>query len=184
MAAEERRTRRSPSTPSGREGERETFRALYERAAPPLRRYLGRMTGSQDLAEDLLQDAFVRYLGAETGPMTEAETMSYLYTIATRLVYDSWRRERVERRWRDTLPPGDEAAAPLALASDLDSALDAMPPRDRALLWLAYVEDRPHREIAEIVGVRELSVRVMLFRARRRMAAILHERGLAPESHA
>ena len=57
-------------------------------------------------------------------------------------------------------------------------------PRERALLWLAYGEGRPHREIAGILDVAELSVRVLLFRARRKLAKILEERGLGPEAFA
>ena len=46
-------------------------------------------------------------------------------------------------------------------------------PRERAVLWLACVEDASHRDIAEAVGVREGSVRVMLFRAKQHLASLL-----------
>jgi len=49
--------------------------------------------------------------------------------------------------------------------------------QERALLWLAYVECADHREIAEILGLKEKSVKVLLFRARRRMEAILKRHG-------
>jgi RNA polymerase sigma-70 factor (ECF subfamily) len=54
-------------------------------------------------------------------------------------------------------------------------------PRERELLWLAYVEGSSHREIAQLSGLREQSVRGLLFRARARLAALLRRRGLAPE---
>ena len=46
-------------------------------------------------------------------------------------------------------------------------------PRERSLLWLAYVQGCSYAEIAEVVGVRPSSLKSMLFRARRRLAAML-----------
>ena len=50
--------------------------------------------------------------------------------------------------------------------------------RDRALLWLAYVEGESHEEIAASLGVGRRGVKVMLFRARRRLRDLLQARGL------
>ena len=55
-------------------------------------------------------------------------------------------------------------------------------PRDRALLWLAYVEGESHDEIATSLGVRRRGVRVMLFRARRRLRDLLQARGILVNS--
>jgi RNA polymerase sigma-70 factor, ECF subfamily len=49
------------------------------------------------------------------------------------------------------------------------------------LLWLAYVEGSSHKEIGEIVGLRSASVRLLLFRARRKLAGLLRRRGVRPE---
>lgn len=53
-----------------------------------------------------------------------------------------------------------------------------MKSRDRALLWLAYVEGESHEEIASSLGVGRRGVKVMLFRARRRLRDLLQARGL------
>jgi RNA polymerase sigma-70 factor (ECF subfamily) len=58
--------------------------------------------------------------------------------------------------------------------------LDGLTPRQRALLWLAYVEGLQHREIADVLGLSRLSIRPLLFRARRRMARELRARGIGP----
>jgi DNA-directed RNA polymerase specialized sigma24 family protein len=50
--------------------------------------------------------------------------------------------------------------------------------RERALLWLAYVEEATHAEIAATMGCGERSVRVLLFRARRRMERLLREHNM------
>lgn len=141
------------------------------------------MTGSPEIADDALQDTYVRFLRADLPePMSREQTTSYLYTTATRLVYDRWRRERTERRWEETTMHETQEPEPVGLRRDVEEALDRLQPRDRALLWLAYAEGRAHREIAKIMDVKEPSVRVLLFRARKRLAKVLDEHGLAPEA--
>lgn len=56
----------------------------------------------------------------------------------------------------------------------------ALSPRDRELLWLAYVEGSSHDEIAALLGLRSASIRSMLHRARHRMADALRRIGLGP----
>jgi RNA polymerase sigma-70 factor (ECF subfamily) len=48
---------------------------------------------------------------------------------------------------------------------------------ERSLLWLAYVEGSEHREIAAALGLKQKSIRVLLFRARQKFAQILKRRG-------
>ncbi len=50
-----------------------------------------------------------------------------------------------------------------------------MRPRERQLLWLAYAEGYSHREIASITGLASASIRLLLFRARRKIARLLRE---------
>lgn len=50
--------------------------------------------------------------------------------------------------------------------------------RERALLWLAYVEGESHEEIATSLGLRRRSIKVLLFRARRRLRDLLKAKGL------
>jgi len=53
--------------------------------------------------------------------------------------------------------------------------------RERELLWLGHVEQFSHQEIAEILGLKPGSIRLLLFRARRKMADLMTEAGLGPE---
>lgn len=63
----------------------------------------------------------------------------------------------------------------------MDGAFRRLKPRDRSLLWLAYVEQMTHAEIAVVLEVKTGSVKVLLSRARSRFADILKSLGLAPE---
>jgi RNA polymerase sigma-70 factor (ECF subfamily) len=157
-----------------------TFRAFYERTAPALRAYLARVSGNRTLADDLLQDSYVRLLRSRFVGTSDDHTRHYLYRIATNLLNDHFRRPRREvAELHESLPAADLTGG-FDLKHDLQDALGTLTPRERALLWLAHVEGWTHLEIAAIQRVKAASVRVMLFRARQRLADLLRARGLAP----
>jgi RNA polymerase sigma-70 factor, ECF subfamily len=60
----------------------------------------------------------------------------------------------------------------------LGPALSRLKPRERQLLWLAYAEGCSHKEIAEITGLKSPSIRLLLFRARHKLARLLRQRAL------
>ena len=64
-----------------------------------------------------------------------------------------------------------------ALRVDMMRVFGQLKPQQRQLMWLAYVEGASHLEIATALGLRERSVRVLLHRARRRLAALLRATG-------
>jgi len=153
------------------------FRELYVRNAGPLKSYLSRLTGNTALAEDLMQESFYRVLRTKLPPLDAAGLRNYLYRTATNLANSHFRSAS-----RRTLPLTEHSCEAAygeraEIAADLRRELARMNPTDRAMLWLAYVEGESHREIAAITGLKEASVRPMLFRARRRLAAWLEKRG-------
>lgn len=172
---------RPPPTPLEAPDERGAFRELYERTSPRIATYLRRITGSQEWSEDLLQDTYVRFLNADPPAMDERQTLSYLYRIATNLVYDGWRSMRREREWEAASTAEVTPPEPVGLRRDVEEALARLSARERALVWLAYVEGYTHKDIARVLEVKAMSVRVLLFRARRKLAKILEEAGLTPE---
>ena len=159
------------------------FQVFYQRTAPGLRSYARNASGSSDWADDIVQDAFLRFLRAAPADLEAAQQKAYLYRIAERLVVDEWRRVRREQLWdwREYLGRRPAVHRELELSPDLQKVFRTLKGQQRALLWLAYVEGFGHREIADILGLREQSVRVLLFRARRKMADLLTKRGLGPE---
>ena len=156
------------------------FYDFYASTASRLRGYLGQLVRSQDLADDLLQESYLRLLRAELPTHEPRRLRSYLYTTATNLARDHWRREA--RRREESLDGLEPASTPheAGLGLDISEVMKELPEKQRSLLWLAYVEGASHREIAVILGLQEASVRVLLFRARGRIAALLRSRGLAP----
>ncbi len=155
---------------------REQFDEFYFRTARRLQGYIRRLTADPAVVEDILQESYVRLLSAP--PLQETQRKSYLYRTATNLVVDHRRAQSRHRRWWQMAPRRSEAeAADPELSSDMERLFARLEAPDRALLWLAYVEGAAHREIAEILQLREKSVKVLLYRARRKMEAILQEAG-------
>jgi RNA polymerase sigma-70 factor (ECF subfamily) len=155
------------------------FAAFYERSARPLWAYLARASGDPALADDLMQESYIRFLGANAPQDGEVASRRYLFRIASNLLRDHWRRPRTLPL--DDLPPDCSAARDTSAQMDsrltLSPALAKLRPRDRQLLWLAHAENYSHREIAEITGLKSTSIRLLLFRARREMAQFLKKEG-------
>jgi RNA polymerase sigma-70 factor (ECF subfamily) len=146
------------------------FRSLYDATARPIRAYLMGVTGRRDVADDLLQETYCRFLVREPPPMSVDDTRRYLFRIATNLLRDRWRRGDDES-WQEV--PEHGFFIDMDAQIDVRAAMGALKPRERELLWLAYVEGMGHAEIAAATGLRALSVRMLLFRARRRAAGLL-----------
>jgi RNA polymerase sigma-70 factor (ECF subfamily) len=160
------------------------FHRLYHRTARPLRAYLIRACGDLTLADDLLQEAYLRFLRSGFEGEDEDHRKNYLFRIATNALRDHFRRKRPETDEvpeRDGSPGHDDA---VHLRSDVGGAMSELSPNDRQMLWLAYVEGSSHEEIATALGLRAASIRSMLFRARQRLAEKLHNRGLHPGGEA
>ncbi len=166
----------------------EAFRGFYDRNARGVWAYLSRVTGDRQLADDLLQETFYRFLrAASNGPAdqdrfdSDAHRRNSLYRIATNLAKDARRRsftrpaavvtgddvEHLSDSGRGD--HGDDSDR----RTDVNRAMAQLRPRDRAMLWLAYAEGASHEEIATVIGVQSSSMKLLLFRARQKMAKIL-----------
>jgi RNA polymerase sigma-70 factor (ECF subfamily) len=158
------------------------FRAFYQQHGRAVWSYLYRVTGNASQADDVLQEAFCRFLTAPVADLDESEQRAYLFRIAGNLAIDLWRRSRREQQFAeqaDRTERGAPGAQPTPREMDLSRSFGELKPRERALLWLAYVEESGHDEIAVSLGLAPKSVRVLLFRARRKLASLLRQRGLA-----
>jgi RNA polymerase sigma-70 factor (ECF subfamily) len=156
----------------------DTFRAFYDRNARGLWAYLSRITGDRQVADDLLQETFYRFLRASATYESEAHRRNALYRIATNLARDARRRSlarvipSLAGNDIERVPSGRDVGASERTA-DFTRAMSHLNARERAMLWLAYAEGASHREIADVLGLRPASLKPMLFRARRKLAALL-----------
>jgi RNA polymerase sigma-70 factor (ECF subfamily) len=172
----------------------EAFRGFYDRNARGVWAYLSRITGDRQMADDLLQETFYRFLRAASVAPTdrdrfdsEAHRRNSLYRIATNLAKDARRRSYTRpapsvsgddvEQLADWGRGGGDHGTDVNRRTDVARAMSQLRPRDRAMLWLAYAEGASHDEIAGVIGVQPSSMKLLLFRARRRMAKLLGRGG-------
>lgn len=157
------------------------FRRVYERTAPRLRAYLHLAVRDWALADDVLQEAYYRLLRADMKDAAIGQVRSYLYKTVRTLIADYGRRAGRERKRQQRWSPSVSESPRHDLALDMERLFARLSEREQTLLWLAYVEGASHREIAASLGIGENSVRVVLYRARKRLAGILEGHGWGPE---
>jgi RNA polymerase sigma-70 factor (ECF subfamily) len=120
----------------------EAFAGFYERSARSLWAYLARTSGDPALAEDLMQESYVRFLCATRREEGEVAARRYLFQIGTNLLRDHWRRPRTASI--EEIPEDFFARSGGVGQADsqmmLGPAMAQMRPRDRQLLWLAHAE--------------------------------------------
>jgi len=155
-----------------------TFREFYKEIAPRLHTYIRKACGDAALADDLLQEAFYRFLRADLPPLEQWQSKAYLYRAASSLAADHWRHIRREKLWRfESFFGKEEPANESSHEGEAMGIFRRLKPQDQTLLWLAYVEGFDHREIALALRLKEKSVRVLLFRAREKLSDALQKGG-------
>ena len=155
----------------------------YQELRPLLFSIAYRMVGSASEAEDLVQEAYLRFHRAVAGGTEVDSPKAYLSTVTTRLAIDHLRsaRARREQYVGDWLPEPlvtGEAADPAVHAETADSLslaflvlLERLSPVQRAVFLLHEVFGYPYAEIAGLVGRSEDTCRQIAARARRHLEA-------------
>ena len=157
----------------------DSFGAFYERTSRSLWLYLARTSGDARLADDLLHETYYRVLRSGTVFESDDHRRHYLFRVAANLVRDTRRRHGTQPVAASApddalVDAATERGAERAVERlDVQRAMTRLSPRDRSLLWLAYVQGCTHDEIAATHGVKRASLKTLLHRARRRLLGLL-----------
>ena len=166
-----------------RAGEAAAFSAVYEQHAAPIFRFLARLCGRRELAEDLFQETWLRLARNARNLRADTELRAWLYTVARNLVRSHARAALVDAtgvaalaRWwyleaSDAAP--DEAAAAADAATRLERALGRLPLAAREVLLLVAAEGLAVDEAARLLGIKPEAARQRLHRARAELARSL-----------
>ncbi|MFZ5650308.1 MAG: RNA polymerase sigma factor [Bacillota bacterium] len=156
---------------------------IYDRYRVPVFRYLYRMGGSYDLAEELTQETFYRVFLSLDGFRGESVLSTWLFRIAFN-VYNTHMRRQVRRRDvpldPDIAVGGREGDPALAL-EDAENwrlaklALSRLPVEYRAVIVLREIEDFSYEEIGRVLNKSPSTARVTLFRAKQKYRLIYSE---------
>jgi RNA polymerase sigma-70 factor, ECF subfamily len=143
------------------------FETLYGEVGPRRWRSILAFTGGdRDLTDDVVSEAFARTL--EAGASVH-DPPSYVYRVAFRLAAHELRRGIPALEAPVAVHPADGSLA------ELFDALRRLSPGQRAAIFLRYEADLPVGEIARLMGTTAGTVRIHLFRGRRRLASMLGE---------
>jgi len=165
-------------------GDYVAFRALVERYQGPLYTFVLRMVLRPPVAEELVQEAFVRAFRAAPRYKPTASVSTWLFHIAARLAMNEAARAHHRHEvTRDVPDFPAETRSPLEefeqkeLSRIIEEALAQLPPQQRAAVVLARFEEMPYREVGKVLDVSEGAVDGLLQRARQTLARILGSAG-------
>jgi RNA polymerase sigma-70 factor (ECF subfamily) len=175
------------------QGEAAAFAVLYAGLAMKLRTFLLRLAGGQALADDLVQETFMRIHRARGSFEPGARVVPWAYAIArnawldhARSAHARTRRELDAKGTHDAPPPAEPATGPEAdseqaaiareTAAIVEAALAALPPAQREAFVLLRYEGMSVQEAAEILGSTPTAVKLRAFRAYEALRAALGQK--------
>lgn len=159
-------------------GDTEAFGQVVGRYSAPLYSLALRIVRDPALAEDVVQETFIRAYERLDGFRGASSLSTWLYRIACNRALGECRRRRGEPQDERMRHLAGEADAPRyddEVVARMHRALERLSPEERALVALFYEEERPVAEIARIVDLTENNVKVKLHRIRRRIRQYMEE---------
>lgn len=147
-------------------GDRDAFEAVFRRFESDVFRWIVRIVRDRDGAEDALVETFWRAYRARAQFDPSRSFGAWIRRIASNAALDQLRSQR---RHDAVAPVPDHVAAPAGLDPGLHeaivSAFDHLSPKLRIIATLALIEQRPHADIADALGVPIGTVKSRLHRA-------------------
>ncbi len=176
-------------------GDRSAFALLVRKHQRPLYNFALRQLRSAPAAEEVVQDAFVRVVQNAADFKHEARFSTWLYTIARNLCIDQMRKHALRRhpsldepkraeegdgptlgeQTADSRANVERAALSGEIRERVMAAMDELPEEQREVFLMREVASLPFKEIAEIVGVPENTVKSRMRYALERLQAALSE---------
>lgn len=156
-------------------GEDSAFTALVIKYREQVYRFARRMLHGHEDASDVAQEVFIRVHRALYGFQGRSALRTWLYRITVNLCLDYSRRGSrdlltglQELEWESSTDDNDnpvQAAERSELARTVRAAIDALPPRQRAMVVLRVYQDLPYADVARIMGCAEGTVKATMFAA-------------------
>lgn len=165
------------------------LRAFYDSVAPLLVRIAYRIAGSEEAAEDLVHEAFIRFLEKRI-PFPSADDAKYWLIRVVKngalnyakrkgreaRAYERWwRGEAAVESMRSQTPPAEEELVRRESEEEIKLLLDRLPEKHRSVLVLKEYGGMSYKEIGRVLGISEGNVKVRAFRAREALLALLEQ---------
>jgi RNA polymerase sigma-70 factor (ECF subfamily) len=172
-----------------RRGESAAFDAIYEQHRARIFSFLARLTGRRELAEELVQEVFLRLCRFAPRLAPDTQIALWLYTVARNLARSHYRWSAVDADrllGLAQLAEADRQVSPFDMTSAreveraVERALQRLPIDQRELLILIAVERIPSADAARVLGLSAVAVRQRLSRARKQLANAIAREGIDP----
>jgi RNA polymerase sigma-70 factor (ECF subfamily) len=168
-----------------KQGDSEAYRRLIERYQKHVAAILWRFSRDRRVHEELVQDAFVEAYLSLGGYSGKAPLGHWLARIATRVGYRYWKQRARLRRteslslqeWDQVVDEGADEMDPEQAAALVHDLMSQLPPRDRLVLTLRYLEGCDVAETAQRTGWTKAMVKVQTMRARRKLEKLFRASG-------
>ena len=158
---------------SGRKDLEEGYEWFFRTEYQTVLRTVFLVVGDRETARDLTQEAFIRLYDNWKKVSKYDRPDAWVRHVAVRLGIQNVRRRKLHQRVTITEDVDDQGVDPVVW--DVQRAVSALPPMQRAAVALFYFEDRPSAEVAHILDCSESTARVHLHKARRKLASVLGE---------
>ncbi|MCF7955952.1 MAG: RNA polymerase sigma factor [Phycisphaerae bacterium] len=164
-------------------GDNNAYKRIVERHQKKISAMMWRFSRDKVVHEELVQDVFVQvYMSLDTFKQ-KAPFRHWLYRIATRVGFTYWKQKaRLSRTDTLSLEDFDQAKitsngneAPNEVAEMLHRLLEKLPPRDRLVLTLRYLQENSIDETAELAGWSTSMVKVQTWRAKKKLKKLFQE---------
>jgi RNA polymerase sigma-70 factor (ECF subfamily) len=166
-----------------RSGDEEAFRLIFERYARSIIRFIYGMVGEADLAEELMQETFVRAYNSRTNLRDDSKLTAWIYGIARnialnalrsrRVVADKLGNDSVELEVADSGPAPDEQLLNKELDYVIGKALETLTEDQRMVFTLKVLQQKSYEEITEITGHSVPKLKTDLHRAKSKMRELI-----------
>lgn len=179
-------TRQDDLVTAARKGDRAAFGRLVESHAQQVFRVCFRITGAEAIAEDAVQETFIKAWRKLPGFDGRSAFSTWLHRIAVNAALEQLRREKrhlaepepeydgqAGAAWTDAAPTPDRVADSAAAGERIAAALDGLSALERAAFVMRHYQEQPLIEICEALGLKQSAAKQAIFRAVQKMRSAL-----------